>query len=144
MKRRPDSVVMTLPDRRRYDYRYSNYASYWTSEKVPFPVEATDAAYHPKEVVLGVLADGKSRAYVGSILTSAGSRIVDEFEGRKLRIVYDGESGSFVFEAPEDVEVTSAYWFAWKAFHPDTEIWHAAAGSDSPAPTGTSPGGPSE
>ena len=21
------------------------------------------------------------------------------------------------------VEVTEAYWFAWKAFHPDTSIW---------------------
>ena len=28
------------------------------------------------------------------------------------------------WEIPKEVEVTEAYWFAWKAFHPDTEIWN--------------------
>ena len=29
----------------------------------------------------------------------------------------------FEWEAPDGVEVTESYWFAWKAFHPETEIW---------------------
>ena len=38
--------------------------------------------------------------------------------------MYDSDTGTFVWEAPPGVELTDAYWFAWKSFHPDTEIWH--------------------
>jgi hypothetical protein len=123
VSRHPDTRVLALPDRRRIDYRRSPYEAYWTSEAVPLDVRASDARFHPKEVVLGVEHDGRARAYLGSILTLAGGRIVDEFAGRRLRIAYDGPAGTFVFEAPDDVVVRSAYWFAWKSLHPDTEIW---------------------
>lgn len=121
--RHPGTRVLALPERRRIDYRRSPYVAYWTSEAVPLDVRARDARFHPKEVVLGVECDGRTRAYLGSILTRAGGRIVDEIAGRRLRIAYDGPSGTFVFEAPDDVRVRSAYWFAWKSLHPGTEIW---------------------
>jgi len=127
VSRQPGSRVMTLPERKRFDYRYSNYAAYWTSEKIAFPVSARDDRFHPKELVLGARVGERTRAYVGSILTRSGARIVDELEGRKIRIEYDGESGTFVYDAPEDVEITTAYWFAWKTFYPDTEVWSEAS-----------------
>lgn len=123
-QRHPNTVVLARPERKRIDYRTSPYERYWVSEKIPFPVQASDDRYHPKEVVLGVRVAGGQRAYLGSILTAEGGRIVDEIEGRKIRIAYDSESGTFMWEAPEDVSVTDAYWFAWKSFHPETEIWH--------------------
>ena len=130
-QRHPDTLVLARPELKRIDYRHSPYEAYWVSEKIPFEVKARDDRYHPKEVVLGVEVDGKRRAYLGSILTAEGGKIVDEIAGRKIRIVYDSDAGTFVWEAPEDVRVTDAYWFAWKAFHPDTEIWH-----DKREPTG--------
>ncbi len=133
-QRHPGTLVLARPELRRIDYRHSPYETYWVSEKIPFEVKARDERFHPKEVVLGVTVNGKSRAYLGSIVTAEGGRIVDEIEGRKLRIVYDSDSGTFVWEAPEDVAVTDAYWFAWKAFRPDTEIWH------DPKATGPAPG----
>jgi hypothetical protein len=131
LARHPESGVMELPERRRFDYRYSNYTSYWTSEEVVFPVAVRDTRFHPKELVLGARVGDHSRAYVGSIVTRAGARIVDEIVGRKIRIEYDGDSGTFTYEAPDDVEVTTAYWFAWKAFNPETEVW--SPGSPSPS-----------
>ena len=125
--RNPESKVLVRPLPRRIDYRYSPYSAYWVSETIPFPVAARDARYHPKEVVLGVEVDGVERAYLGSILTAAGGRIVDELRGRKLRIAYDGESGTFAWEMPEDLRATDAYWFAWKTFHPKTQIWRSGA-----------------
>jgi hypothetical protein len=125
--RHPESKVLVRPLPRRIDYRYSPYSAYWVSETIPFPVAARDARYHPKEVVLGVEVDGVERAYLGSLLTAAGGRIVDEFRGRKVRIAYDGGSGTFAWEAPEELRVTDAYWFAWKAFHPKTQIWRSEA-----------------
>lgn len=126
-QRHPDTVVLDRPDKTRIDYRHSPYSTYWVSEKVPFEVRARDDRYHPKEVVIGLEVDGATRAYLGSILTAEGGRIVDEFQGRKVRIAYDSDSSTFQWQVPEDVRVTDAYWFAWKAFHPETEIWHDRA-----------------
>ncbi len=117
--------VMKLPMRKRIDYRYSPYSAYWVSPEVPFPVRAGDDRFHPKEPVLGARVGERSRAYVATHLRAAGARVVDEFEGHRIRIEFDEETGTFSFEAPEAVELTSAYWFAWKAFHPTTDIWRA-------------------
>jgi hypothetical protein len=122
-QRHRDTLVLARPEPGRIDYRQSPYEAYWVSEKIPFEVKSQDDRYHPKEVVLGVAVGDTRRAYLGSILTAGGGRIVDELGGHKIRIVYDSESGTFSWEAPEAVSVTDAYWFAWKSFHPDTEIW---------------------
>ena len=122
--RHPNTRVLARPELKRIDYRHSPYEVYWVSEKIPFEVTARDDRYHPKEVVLGVEVNGKRRAYLGSILTTEGGRIIDEFEGHKIRIAYDSESGTFQWQAPGAATITDAYWFAWKAFHPDTQIWH--------------------
>ncbi|MCZ6464282.1 MAG: DUF3179 domain-containing protein [Proteobacteria bacterium] len=123
LQRHPKTVVLTRPEPRKIDYRYSPFRAYWVSENVPFPLDDTDARYHPKEVALGIEVGGKARAYLGSILTAAGGRIVDDFEGHRIRVAYDAEASAFLWEAPDDVVVTDAYWFAWKNFYPGTEIW---------------------
>ena len=112
------------PPSERIDYRYSPFKRYWVSNRVPSRVDAEDARFHAKELVLGVTRNGKSRAYLGSLVTAAGGTVEDTFQGRTIRLVYSSEDGAFRYEAPEDVEVREAYWFAWKAFHPDTEIWN--------------------
>jgi hypothetical protein len=124
LERQPRSKVLVRPEPLHIDYRYSPFSTYWVSDKIPFPVEVVDPRYHPKEVVLGIEVEGLKRAYLGSILTAAGGRIVDDFRGRKIRIAYDTGSSTFSWDAPEDAIVTDAYWFSWKAFHPDTEIWN--------------------
>jgi hypothetical protein len=95
-----------------------------TQDKIIFPVKARDDRFHAKELVLGVLVEGRPRAYLGSIVTSAGGRVTDEFGGEKIEFTYSTEDGIFSYEVADGVEVTEAYWFAWKAFHPDTEIWN--------------------
>ena len=112
---------------RRYGITLDFHAAFkqnWYNSPRQWGVKSKDDRYHPKEVVLGVAVGDTRRAYLGSILTAGGGRIVDEVGGHKVRIVYDSESGTFSWEAPEAVSVTDAYWFAWKSFHPDTEIWH--------------------
>lgn len=134
LARHPSSRILERPELKQIDYRYSPYSAYWVSRDVVFPVPARDDRYHPKEVVLGVTLakdeDGPARAYLGSVLTKSGGRVVDEFEGHKLRIAYDGETGTFQFDAPDALAVTTAYWFAWKAFHPDTGIWNDQKASE--------------
>jgi hypothetical protein len=51
-----------------------------------------------------------------------GGSIDLEFEGRPVRVSYDRDNAVFSWEVPDDVQVTESYWFAWKAFHPDTRV----------------------
>jgi len=129
LARHADSPVLRPPDSERHDYRYSRYQAYWTKDAAPFPVAAEDRSYHAKELVVGVVVDGTARAYLGSILTAAGGRAVDEIAGKRIQVDYDTNLGAFAWDVPEGVDVTEAYWFAWKAFNPDTEVWQPAAGS---------------
>jgi len=125
-KRHPATLVLKPPADRRIDYRYSPYTSYWVSDKVPFPIEHADPRIHPKEIVLGARVGGVTRAYLATVVERRGGRIVDEIEGHRLRIEYDSDAGTFSWEAPDAVELTSAYWFAWKNFHPETQLWNVA------------------
>ena len=44
-----------------------------------------------------------------------------------VRPLYQSETGTFQWEVDEGVEVTEAYWLAWKAFEPSTEVWQGTA-----------------
>lgn len=123
LERAPKARVLVRPEPKRFDYRYSPYSRYWVEDKIPFPVDSRDDRYHAKELVLGVRARNRSRAYLGSILTRAGGSAIDEFEGHRIRIEYDSDLGIFRYRVPDSLEVTEAYWFAWKAHQPDTEVW---------------------
>jgi hypothetical protein len=127
LARAPEGRVLVPPEPGRFDYRYSPYSSYWVENKIPFPVDSRDDRFHAKELALGVREQERSRAYLGSVLTEAGGTAVDEFEGHRIRVEYDSDLGIFRYWVPDSLEVTEAYWFAWKANHPDTEIWEPKA-----------------
>jgi hypothetical protein len=120
--REPETRVMKPPIK-EIDYRYSPFSSYWLENRIRWRVDATDPRFHAKEVVVGVEVAGQARAYLGSLVTEAGGRIRDELGGREIEIEYSTDDAVFRWSAPDGVSVTEAYWFAWKAFHPDTEVW---------------------
>jgi len=122
--REPKSTILVRADR-SVDYRYSPYERYWVEDRIPFPVAAKDERFHAKEIVLGVVVAGRARAYLGSELTAAGGRVVDELDGATIRVLYDGENAFLAFEAPPAAAAQEAYWFVWKAFHPETDVWGA-------------------
>jgi hypothetical protein len=124
LERHPDSGILRHPMPEHIDYRVSPYQTYWVDEKIVSPVAARDSRYHAKELVLGVVVGGVARAYLGSIVTREGGAVDEEFRGKRIRIAYDSAAGTFSWDMPEGVELVESYWFAWKAFHPDTEIWH--------------------
>jgi len=126
VKRSGHTQVLAHPDPEHVQYGMSPYSEYWIQDKILFPVTAKDERFHAKELVLGVVVDGKARAYLGSILTRDGD--VDErIGGKRVQVRYSTETGTFDWDVDKGVEVTEAYWLAWKAFHPDTEIWHGDA-----------------
>jgi hypothetical protein len=122
-RREPKTRILIPPDPEHLDYNRPPFAGYTELDRWHFPVEAGDRRFHAKELVVGVAVEGQSRAYLASLLTKNGGRAEDEIAGRKIVVVYESDRGVFEWQAPDDVDVTEAYWFAWKAFHPDTGIW---------------------
>jgi hypothetical protein len=136
LSRFPGSKILRRPDRMRIDYRYSPFDRYMVADRIPYPVNAQDRRFHAKELVVGVVVKGKARAYLDSLVTGAGGSVEDVFQGKRIQIRYDRETAVFNWEAPDDVELTEAYWFTWKAFHPETEIWREAKPKGEAKPQG--------
>jgi len=131
LARFPRSRVLVRPMPKQIDYRYSPFSDYILANSTPFPVKAKDTRFHMKEMVLGVVVDGQARAYLGSIATAAGGQVEDVFRGKKIRFVYDSPDAVFSWDVPDGVHVCEAYWLAWKAFHPDTDVWRPASAAGS-------------
>lgn len=131
--RHTEATVLTRPAPRRIDYRYSPFSAYIASDRVPFPVKARDDRHHPKEMVLGVEVGDLTRAYLGSAVTAAGGRVRDEVAGHTVELVYDVDNAVFSWEAPAEVRITEGYWFAWKAWHPETEVWEPPEETEAPS-----------
>jgi hypothetical protein len=123
LAREPKTKILIPPEPNHFDYNESAYAKYAEADSVGFPLEARDRRFHAKELVVGVVVEGKSRAYLASLVTANDGRVEDEIDGKKIVVRYDPASGVFEWETPKGVDATEAYWFAWKANHPDTEIW---------------------
>jgi hypothetical protein len=131
--RHMESLFLRPPFAEKVSYQISPYASYWVEDKTLFPLAAKDPAYHAKELVFGVRVGDVARAYIGSILTREGGEADQQIDGKRVRVSYQSETGTFQWRVDEGVEVTEAYWLAWKAFHPSTEVWRAkAAAAETP------------
>ena len=118
-----------------YERRYgsSPYRGYERSRKLVAPAPL-DGRYHPKLRTLGLrTSGGAARAYPSSELERAGGCIEEiELFGRdRVRIEWDSSDQTFSYDVSNDaLEVIEGYWFAWAAFHPDSEVFRAA---DAPA-----------
>ena len=134
LARHMETQILRPPFPEKVVYQLSPYASYWVQNKSLFPLAASDESYHAKELVVGVVVGDAARAYVGSILTREGGRVDEQFQGKHVRVAYDSETGTFQWEVDEGVLLTVAYWLAWKAFHPKTEVWEGAKRAGAAAP----------
>lgn len=125
--RHPDSLVLTQKTGYSRDYDGDPYAGYEKSAELMFPVRFRAEGYHPKERVLGIVLDGKAKAYPFVELAKGSGEIADAVAGRAVRIRYSREHQSAeAFDAKgEPLVATTLFWFAWAAFHPETELYRA-------------------
>jgi len=107
---------------RNYD-RYP-YGSYEQDPNPLFPVEGgVDNTIHPKTVVYGVEVNDSYKAYPVEKLEAEGV-IDDSIDGVSLRISYN--NGDVTVEnltAGIEIPATRLFWFAWKAFRPNTQLY---------------------
>ncbi len=124
----PDTLVLSTDTGHRRDYDRDPYAAYEKERGLYFPVSAKSARYHPKERVLGVEIGGRFNAYPFAELSRTGKReIRDELGGTELRVEFDwaNESARVLDASGNQLPAVTSFWFAWYAFHPDTEVFTA-------------------
>jgi len=117
----PNSLV--LSDATGHDYNYSEdpYAGYVSSPRLWFPAAATDETLPSKATVIGIERKG-ALAVLKTSAISAGEQEYD-LGGESLHISYDPYYDTIkVTGIDGPVDTVEAYWFAWYAYHPDTEV----------------------
>ena len=126
--RYPDTLVLSTDTGFRRDYRSSPYLDYSRTSRLAFPVENRSKEYRNKELVLGISIDGKNKVYPFKELTKNKLEIFDDVIGSRSVTVEWFEAEKFariLDDRGQELPSVIAYWFAWYAFYPESEIFRA-------------------
>ena len=129
LQKNPETLVLSDETGHFRDYTRNPYAGYESSRTLYFAVNnrAPDT-YHPKELVIGLDFDGVYKAYPFVELEKNGKpRFTDNINGNQITVQWDSENRSVTIlnSAGEEIAGIQGFWFAWFAFHPDTEVYRA-------------------
>lgn len=125
--RHPDTLVLSTETGYARSYDRDPYAGYIDRRDVWFPVRHESRRYHPKERVLGITIGDKHKAYPFAELSRTPGTITDDIDGTTVTVRFDAEhdTAAAYTAGGEQVPGVILFWFAWYAFHPDTEIFTA-------------------
>ncbi len=121
----PNGKVLSLETGYTRDYRSGGvYADYRSSNNIMFPVPQTRHELSNKELVIGVILNGKAKAYPIKSF-SEKSVVKDTLANRSIVIRYNKtkKSHEIVDNKGKQIPSVLVYWFAWQAFYPHTELW---------------------
>jgi len=123
----PRTDVLSTDTGYRRDYARSPYGGYETERGLYFPVSAKSGRYHPKERVLGVEIGGVYKAYPFAELSKTDGDLRDRVGGEDIVIRFDwaNDSASAFDAKGQQRAAMTGFWFAWYAFHPQTEVFQA-------------------
>lgn len=121
----PESLVVSNKTGHFRDYARNPYVGYRHSEDIYFPVNHRDKRLSVKEWVAGIVIDGKAKAYSFARLKKGEAAVKDVFAGKNITIHYDNNNESVAIRDSDGsiIPFVQAYWFAWSAFYPETELY---------------------
>jgi len=123
----PDGHVLSRDTGATRFYGKDPYGDYYTTPGTYFPVGKKDDRLNEKDFVLGVVVNGKAKAYWPEAIKKLGE-IEDHFENKTIVARYKKDIDAVrIFEKQSDgtlerINPFSAFWFSWVASHPDTEL----------------------
>jgi hypothetical protein len=130
--RHPATLVLSTDTGFARDYAHDPYAGYERVQRLLFNVEHRDDRYAPKEWVLGVTVGAARKAYPFSVLESAARgrgthELRDTVGGQAIYVRYDARhrTAQALDAQRRALPSVMAFWFAWVAFNPDTEVYRA-------------------
>lgn len=126
-RRFPATEVLSFETGFSRDYARDPYVGYETVNRLMFDVQHRDARLGPKEWVLGLSVGSARKAYPLSALARRVGKdgiLEDRLSGQLVRIRYDAQHRTARAEdgAGHTLPSVLAFWFAWVAFHPKTEL----------------------
>ncbi len=127
-KRFPNGDVLSRDTGARRVYGHDPYGDYYTTSGSIFPVRASDDRLDDKDFVLGIVVNGKAKAYYPPSIQEQGS-VQDQFEGKRIVAEYDAASDVVrIFEEATTgkrirINPIPTFWFSWVAAHPETELY---------------------
>ena len=130
-RRHPDTLVLSRDTGYRRDYDRAPYAGYESSSRLYFPVAFRARGYHPKERVLGIEVAGRYKAYPFAELARAAGAVEDRVAGQRIVVHFDKTHRAATASTDtgnangRELTAVTAFWFAWYAFHPDTDVYRA-------------------
>ena len=124
----PDTELLSIKTGFKRNYNRHPYGRYDENTSIYFPVGKLDPRYHPKERVLAIEINNKFKAWPFSELGKTGqTTIQDNFAGKQLTLNFDSttRSGEILDSKGKALPAINLFWFAWIAFHPNSEVWTA-------------------
>lgn len=118
----PNSRVLSRRTGYARDYSRNPYAGYALISRTYFPVNHQDSRLHAKTWVIGLSLGKHHIAWPLDSLIKAGSHSIP-WHGHQLHITVNGQAIEIHDrQSGQILPGTRLYWFAWSAFHPDTEL----------------------
>jgi hypothetical protein len=123
-KAHPDSEVLSQDTGYLRNYGRDPYGNYYEDSFLLFPVENEDDRIHAKTVIFGIEVNGVYKAYMEEDLKSL-KEIEDTVGGVKIKVERDDAGIVKITNLDTNKEIVKErdFWFAWYAFHPDTELY---------------------
>lgn len=120
----PDTEVLSRDTGFSRDYGRYPYGTYEEDEQLLFGVPGLDTSLPIKTVVYGIELEDNSKAYPESVFENTPV-IEDTISSIPVRLerLDDGTIAVTNLDSDEAVVPTRLFWFAWAAFHPDTELY---------------------
>ena len=121
----PDSQVLSTETGYHRNYRVDPYEGYYRIGTLMFPVGNVRKEFSPKKRVLGIKINTESRAFPIDELGARPGIHRDKLGGKDIQIEVDkdGQIVAVVDQNGQPVAHIFAYWFAWQAFHPQTDVF---------------------
>lgn len=126
-RRHPETRVLSTSTGHRRDYTRNPYSRYFGVQALMFPVRPLPKEGMPyKEPLLGVWTENAARAYPLKALARSGKAVnlQQSLGNESFMVEYDPEArAARITDASDGVRHAYTFWFAWYAFHPDTEVY---------------------
>ena len=126
-KLHPAGVVLSRDTGTTRFYGQDPYGDYYTTPGTYFPVGKKDDRLNEKDFVLGIVVNGKAKAYWPEAVKKL-DEVEDHFENKTIVAQYEKDIDAVrLFEKKSDgtlerINPFGSFWFSWVAAHPDTEL----------------------
>lgn len=122
-RRHPDTDVVSPKTGHARDYGVDPYEGYFETPNLMFPAEPRDERLATKERVLGLWSDDGAVAVRAASLEAGAAPQRIPVGSRHATVEYERASETLrVLEADDGVRWVYSLWFAWFAFHPETQV----------------------